>query len=65
MYIISETSLVVQWLKLWAPIAGDPGLILGQGSRFHMLQLKIPHAAVKIEDPTSYNQDLAETNKYF
>ena len=49
------TSLVVQWLRLRAPNAGDLGSIPGQGTRshvpqlrVHMLQLKIPHAAAKI-----------------
>ena len=32
------TSLVVQWLILCPPSAGDPGSILGQGTRSHMLQ---------------------------
>ena len=39
--VIRGTSLVVQWLKLCAPNAGDLGSIPGQGS--HMLQLKILH----------------------
>ena len=34
------TSLVVQWLRLHAPSASDSGLISGQGTRSHMLQLK-------------------------
>ena len=34
----SGTSLVVQWLRLGAPRAGDLGLIPGQGA--HMPQLK-------------------------
>ena len=34
----SGTSLVVQWLILRPPSAGDPGSILGQGTRSHMLQ---------------------------
>ncbi|TEA22649.1 hypothetical protein DBR06_SOUSAS14710042, partial [Sousa chinensis] len=48
-------SLVVQWLRLCAPNAGGPGAIPGQGTRSHMLQLrvhvpqlKLPHAATKI-----------------
>ncbi|TEA33715.1 hypothetical protein DBR06_SOUSAS12810068, partial [Sousa chinensis] len=41
-------SLVVQWLRLLAPNAGGPGSIRGQGTRSHMLQLKILHAARKI-----------------
>ena len=49
------TSLVVQWLRLCIPKAGGPGWIPDQGSRSHMLQLrvrmlqmKIPHVAPKI-----------------
>ena len=38
------TSLVVQWLRLCAPNAGDPSLIPGQGTRSHMPQLR-PGAA--------------------
>ena len=48
---------MVQWLRLHAPNTGDPGLIPGQGTRSHMpqlrvcmLQLKIPHAAIEIQD---------------
>ena len=52
------TSLVVQWLGLFAPSAGGLGLILNQGTGSHtpqlrvcMMQLKDPRAAMKIEDP--------------
>ena len=45
------TFLVVQWLRLSAPNAGDLDLISGQGIRSHMPQLKNPHATIKIEDP--------------
>ena len=48
------TSVVVQWLRLCTPNAGGPSSIAGQGTRSHMLQLrvcmlqlKIPHAATK------------------
>ena len=58
------TSLVVQWLRLHAPNAGGMGSIPGQGTRSHMLplrvhmpQLKILHATTK----TRYRQ----INKYF
>ena len=54
-YGLTRTSLVVQWLRLHAPNAGDPGLIPGQGTRSHMPQLKIPHAATKIEDALQLN----------
>ena len=49
---VSEgTSLVVQWLRLCAPVSGGLGSIPGQGTRSHVLQLKILHAAVKIQNP--------------
>ena len=37
------TSLLVQWLRLWAPDAGDPDSVPGQESRSHMRQLKFLH----------------------
>ena len=42
---------MVQWLRLCAPSAGGLASIHGQGTRSHMLQLKIPHATMKIKDP--------------
>ena len=39
-----RTSLVAQGLRLHAPNAGHPDMIPGQGTRFHILQLK-PGAA--------------------
>ncbi|TEA29556.1 hypothetical protein DBR06_SOUSAS510128, partial [Sousa chinensis] len=49
------TSLEYQWLRFHTPNAGAPGLIPGQGTRSHMLQLrvhmpqlKIPHTATRI-----------------
>ena len=64
------TSLVVWWLRLWAPNAGCPSSIPGQGTRSHkpqlrvwMLSLKIPHATMKMEDPTCYNWDPAQPNE--
>ena len=36
----SGTSLMVQWLRLCAAYAGDLGLLSGQGTGSHMLQLK-------------------------
>ena len=56
------TSLVVQWLRLCAPNAGDPGSIPGQGTRSHMLQLRVcmpqlktPYAETK--DSICHNED--------
>ena len=40
-------SLVVQRLILCAPNAGRPGSILGQGTRSHVQQLKIPYATTE------------------
>ena len=59
------TSLVVQWLRLHAPDARGPGPILSQGTRSHMLQLKILHASTKIEDPVCHNSEPVQPNKYF
>ena len=51
---IEGTPVVVQWLRLCAPNAGGHGLIPGQGTGSHalqlqvcMLQLKITHTAAK------------------
>ena len=49
------TPLVVQWLRLRAPNAGNKGLIPGWGTSSHMLQLSVlqiknPHATTKIKD---------------
>ena len=41
------TSLVVQWITFYTPNTGGPGSIPGQGTRFHMLQLKILNVATK------------------
>ena len=37
-WLVTGTSLVVQWLRLYAPTAVGAGLIPGQGA-------KIPHAS--------------------
>ena len=47
----SETSLVVQWPGLYAPNAGDPGSIPGQGTRSHIMT----------KDPMHHNKDTANT----
>ena len=46
---------MVQWLRLHAPPAEGPALILGQGTRVHMPQLKIFHAVMKTKDPMCRN----------
>ena len=38
---------MAEWLRLCASSAGGMGLIPGQGTRSHLLQLKILHAATK------------------
>ena len=50
-----ETFLVVQGLTLHAPNAGAPGSIPGQGTRSHMLQLKMLHAATKTQCSQIHN----------
>ena len=47
--IYVRTPLVAQWLRLRALNAGGLGSIPGQGTRSHMLQLKILHAATKTQ----------------
>ena len=42
------TSLVVQWLRLWAPSEGDLGLIPGQRTGSHTLQLRVCVLQLKI-----------------
>ena len=56
------TSLGIQWLRLYAPNARGLGLITGQGTRSHMLQLRVymlhlnsPHAITKINNPMCPN----------
>ena len=54
--IISGTSLVVLWLRIYPPNAEDTGLILGPG-RFHMPQGNCVHAqllSLRLE-PVSHN----------
>ena len=48
-YCNAGTSLVVHWLRHSAPNAGGPGLIPGQGTRSHKLQLNIPCATTKTQ----------------
>ena len=51
---VERTSLVAQWIRLWAPNAGGPGSIPGQGTRSHMhAATKSSHAATK--EPTCHN----------
>ena len=47
--------LVVQWLRLFALIPGDPSSISGQVTKSHMLQLK---------DLACLNENLVQSNKY-
>ena len=42
------TYPVAQWLGLHAPHAGAPGPIPGQGTRSHMLQLRVCITLLKI-----------------
>ncbi|TEA34881.1 hypothetical protein DBR06_SOUSAS4310073, partial [Sousa chinensis] len=47
-------SLVAQWLRLYAPNAGGPGSIPGQGTRSHMhAATKSSHATTK--EPACHN----------
>ena len=42
------TSLVVQWLRFYTPKAVECGLVSDQGTRFHMLQLRVCMPELKI-----------------
>lgn len=56
------TSQVVPWPRLHTHTAGDLGSIPGQRTRSCILQLKIPHASVEIQDPERCNSD-SSSNK--
>ena len=45
--VIKGTFLVVQWLRSPAPSEGGLGSIPGLGTRPHVLQMNIPHAAAR------------------
>ena len=58
----SGAFLVIQWLRLHTPNAGGLDSIPGQGTRSHILQLrvhrpqlKVPQATRKTEDPEGHN----------
>ena len=57
------TSVVVQWLRLWAPDAEGLGSILGQGARSHMLQLRARRPQLKILHAATKTQ-CSQVNKY-
>ena len=64
------TSLVVQWLRLHTPNAGDPGSIPGQGTRcrmpqlsIHMPQVKVPHATTGLANRTKQQQQKHKSRK--
>ena len=43
----------MQWLRLYAPSAGDLGSILGRGTRSHMLQIRVCMLELKIPPATA------------
>ena len=62
------TSLIVQWLRLWAPNAGGLGLIPGQRTGSHMLQLRVCILQLKIlcaAVKTQHSQINQSINKYY
>ena len=42
-----RASLVVQWLRFWAPNAGGMGLSLGQGTKIPQATTKTQHSQIK------------------
>ena len=62
------TSKINQGTSLGGPVAkhsnaGEPGSIPGQETRSHVPQLKITHAAMKTDNSTCRNKDLAQPSK--
>ena len=55
---------MVQWLRLHAPNAGGPGSIPGQGTKSHMLQLRVRMPQLKVPRATTKTQH-SQINKYF
>ena len=51
-----RNSLVVQWRGLHIANVGGLGLILGQGTRSHMLQLRVHMPQLKILHATTKTQ---------
>ena len=56
------TSLVVQWLRLRAPNAGGLSLTPGQGTRSHMLQIRVRMLQLKIPC-ASFQEDLKKKKR--
>ena len=56
-WVIKETALVVQWLRVCAPNAEGPGSIPAQGTRSYLPQ-------VKIKDLVCYSWALTQANIY-
>ena len=50
--------------KTNSPTAGGPGLMPDQRTRPHMLQLKILHAALKMEDLAQSNKQIKQSWDY-
>ena len=48
--VSGRTALVVQWPRLCTLNAEVPGLNPGQGTRFHMLQLRVLVPQLKISE---------------
>ena len=44
---LGGTSLLIQWLRLYVPNAGDLGLVPGQGNRSHLLPLRVCMSQLK------------------
>ena len=57
-------SLLVHWPRLHAPSARDPGSIPGQGTRFHILQLRVLMLQLKILYAATKTQCSSQINKY-
>ena len=56
---------MVQWLRLQVPSAGGPGWTAGQGTRPHMLQLKMLRATVKAKEPCAAGKAQGSQTRIF
>ena len=52
--VITSTFLMVQWLRVSIPNTGGQGSIRGQGTRFHMLQLRV--CMPQLQDATCWHR---------
>ena len=60
---VTGTFLVVQWLRIHAPNAGDMGSITGQGTRSHVRQLRVCLLQQKLKTPYTTTNGIFPTQR--